>query len=148
MIEKLVDCRRCNSNACSEITYEQGENKIIYNLCFGCGFLTNSHYYAENYEQIEQNLPELYKDLRFIDGFGLAWYPSLTTLPDKSMIFAEGRTVGDWSWSAVKAKKIPKKDIPKFKGETHMVDMKTKKEFPQNGFMDALEYINYFNNQK
>jgi hypothetical protein len=50
------------------------------------------------------------------------------------MVFAEGKTKDDWKWSAVKAKK-------------GKADMKTKKEFDEHDFMEALDYINYFDQQ-
>ena len=53
-------------------------------------------------------------------------------LDDKSMIFAEGTSVEDWQWSAVQSK-------------DNKLDMTTKKEYPEREFMDALEYIGYFN---
>jgi hypothetical protein len=52
-------------------------------------------------------------------------------LEDKSMVFAEGSSVENWKWSAVQAKE-------------GKADMSTKKEYEQNEFMDALEYIGYF----
>jgi hypothetical protein len=53
-------------------------------------------------------------------------------LDDKSMVFAEGTSVNDWKWSAVQAK-------------DGKADMTTKKEYEINEFMDALEYVGYFN---
>jgi hypothetical protein len=53
-------------------------------------------------------------------------------LEDKSMVFAEGTSIADWKWSAVQAKN----------GKT---DMTTKKEFIERDFMEALDYIGYFN---
>jgi hypothetical protein len=53
-------------------------------------------------------------------------------LDDKSMVFAEGTSIENWVWSAVQSKE-------------GKADMTTKKEYPQSEFMDALEYIGYFN---
>jgi len=53
-------------------------------------------------------------------------------LENKAMVFAEGKTIEDWKWSAVQSKE----------GKP---DMSTKKEFAEREFMDALEYIGYFN---
>jgi len=48
------------------------------------------------------------------------------------MVFAEGTSVEDWNWSAVQSKE-------------DKADMTTRKEYSQSEFMDALEYIGYFN---
>jgi hypothetical protein len=48
------------------------------------------------------------------------------------MIFAEGNSVDSWVWSAVKSKE----------GKP---DMNSKKEFTEKDFMEALDYIGYFN---
>jgi hypothetical protein len=53
-------------------------------------------------------------------------------LDDKSMTFPEGTNPNDWKWSAVQSK-------------DNKADMTTKKEYEINEFMDALEYIGYFN---
>jgi hypothetical protein len=50
------------------------------------------------------------------------------------MVFAEGTSTTDWKWSAVKSKD----------GKT---DMTTKKEFEERDFMEALDYVGYFNQQ-
>jgi hypothetical protein len=77
-------------------------------------------------------IPELYKALKFKDTKGYTWYPNSIMLEDKSMVFAEGTSIADWKWSAVQAKN----------GKT---DMTTKKEFIERDFMEALDYIGYFN---
>ncbi len=48
------------------------------------------------------------------------------------MVFAEGRSTEDWKWSAVQAKE----------GKP---DMTTKQEFEERDFMEALDYVGYFN---
>ena len=53
-------------------------------------------------------------------------------LEDKSMVFAEGTSVEDWKWSAVQSK-------------DGKADMTTKQEFAERDFMEALDYIGYFN---
>jgi hypothetical protein len=75
--------------------------------------------------------PEMTR-LRYQDTDGKYWYPNSVMLEDKSMVFAEGTSVDDWKWSAVQSKE-------------GKADMTTKKEYEINEFMDALEYIGYFN---
>jgi hypothetical protein len=128
MTEKLIDCPRCESNACSEMS----NDKITIWLCMGCGFTSNTTITADNVEQMEATLPELYKALRFKDTDGKYWYPNSVMLDDKAMVFAEGTSVNDWKWSAVQSK-------------DGKADMTTKQEFAEREFMDALEYIGYFN---
>ena len=128
MTEKLIDCTRCGSNACSEIS----NGKVTIWICMGCGFTSNNTISDVNLEQMETTLPELYKALRYQDANGKYWYPNSVMLEDKSMVFAEGTSVDDWKWSAVQSK-------------DGKADMTTKKEYEINEFMDALEYIGYFN---
>jgi hypothetical protein len=83
-------------------------------------------------EQYKETLPELYKDLEFKDENKLHWYPTSVVMDDKSMIFAEGTSLENWQWSAVQAK-------------DGKPDMTTKKEFSERDFMEALDYVGYFN---
>lgn len=131
MTEKLITCPRCGSNACSEVSDVAYGDFTIWN-CFGCGFTTNSTMTEENTEQAESIMPELFKALKFKDENGKYWYPIVVTLDDKSMVFAEGVSVEDWKWSAVQSK-------------DGKADMTTKQEFAERDFMEALDYIGYFN---
>jgi hypothetical protein len=128
MTEKLIDCPRCESNACSEMT----DGKVSIWICMGCGFTANTTITDLNIEQMEVTLPELYKALKFKDQDGKYWYPNSVMLENKSMVFAEGISIEDWKWSAVQSK-------------DGKADMSTKQEFLEREFMDALEYIGYFN---
>jgi hypothetical protein len=128
MKESLIVCPRCESNACSEVS---NEKLTVWN-CFGCGFTTNSTLTDDNVEYVEETLPELFKALRFKDNNGKHWYPTVIMLEDKSMVFAEGITEKEWKWSAVQSKE-------------GKADMTTKKEFEERDFMEALDYIGYFN---
>ena len=128
MTEKITDCTRCGSNACSEIS--NGDVTIW--ICMGCGFTSNNTIKEDNVEQMEGTLPELYKALRFKDKDGKYWYPNSVVLEDKSMVFAEGTSTEDWKWSAVQSK-------------DGKADMTTKQEFEERDFMEALDYIGYFN---
>lgn len=128
MKESLITCAKCGGNACSEIT----DGRIIIWICMGCGFTSNNTITDKNVEEMEFALPELYIALRYKDGEGKYWYPNSVMLEDKSMVFAEGTSVDDWKWSAVQSR-------------DGKADMTTKKEYEQNEFMDALEYIGYFN---
>ncbi len=127
MTEKLTDCPRCTSNACSEMS----NGPVTIWICMGCGFTSNNTITSTNVEQMETTLPELYKALRYIDEDGKYWYPNSVVLEDKAMVFAEGTTSTNWKWSAVQSK-------------DGKADMTTKQEFEERDFMEALDYIGYF----
>lgn len=131
MKESLITCAKCGGNACSEIT----DGRVIIWICMGCGFTSNNTITDKNVEEMEFALPELYIALRYKDGEGKYWYPNSVMLEDKSMVFAEGTSVDDWKWSAVQAR-------------DGKADMTTKKEFDQHDFLEALDYIKYFDSIK
>ena len=131
MKESLIICPKCGGNACSEMT----NGVVTIWICMGCGFTSNNTITDKNVDEMESTLPELYKALKYKDADGKYWYPNSVMLDDKSMVFAEGTNNEDWKWSAVQAKE-------------GKADMTTKKEYEQNEFMDALEYVGYFANAK
>ena len=145
--DKLIECPRCGSDAC----YTQEINDKITNyMCYGCGFQSNSLMKSnEDFlnEQVEV-LPELYKDLIYEDSEGKSWLPSTINLPKQGMVFANGSTIKNWKWAAVKATKVLEKEKEKYpipgkegKFYKHKMDMETMKMFPEKDFMDALSYI-------
>jgi hypothetical protein len=89
----------------------------------------------DNLQEVESVVPQLYKDLKFKDEKGLYWYPNTVILEDKSMVFADGKTTEDWKWAAVQSK-------------DGKADMTTKQEYEQHDFMEALDYIGFFQKQK
>lgn len=129
MKQKSIVCPHCTSQICTEIISPDEKFKIW--NCFSCGYTSNSTLVEKHIEKVEETLPELFKDLRFIDENGFYWYPLSVMLDNKAMVFPEGKSVDDWKWSAVQSK-------------DGKVDMTTKKEFEQNQFVYALEYIDYF----
>ncbi len=141
MTEKLVNCKRCGSNACSEMS----DDKITIWVCMGCGFTTNTFMNLDNTPKSEDVMPNLYKDLKFTDDTGLNWYPNSVTLDNKSMVFADGTSVDDWKWAAVKSIEITDEEKEKFPNSTHRADMSTIQYFEEKDFMEALSYVGYFN---
>ncbi len=151
-MDNLIKCSRCGSDAC----YVQEVNENVKNqFCYGCGFQTNTlmkkgELFFE--EQIEL-LPNLHKELMGEDEDGNIWMPTTINLPEKGMVFANGSSVSTWKWGAVKA--VPVKEdekekypIPNKKGEFYKwrMDMSTLKEYEENDFMEALEFIGVFQN--
>jgi hypothetical protein len=139
--DNLTICSRCGSDACYE--HITGPEYTIY-VCYGCGFTTNTLMKTDNKfleEQIEV-LPELYKDLIYVDGEGRHWIPSTINIPTTGMVFVSGKTLENWKWTAVKAVEISEEDKDKFsKGTTHKMDMTNAKEFDKRDFMEALSYV-------
>lgn len=129
--EQLTICPRCDGNACHEASNE----KFTVWSCFGCGFTANITTVEENLENIENVMPQLYKDLKFKDDKGYYWYPSTVILEDKAMVFADGRSKEEWQWAGVQSK-------------DEKADMSTVKYFEEKDFMEALDYIGFFQKQK
>lgn len=138
--EIKTNCHRCDSDTCFKIS----NDKITIYLCFSCGFTTNTFMTKENAPKSEEVMPNLYKDLKFVDNNQLAWYPNSVTLDDKSMVFADGTGVDDWKWAAVKSIEITEEEKEKFPNSTHRADMTTIKHFEEKDFMEALSYVGYF----
>jgi hypothetical protein len=145
-MDNLIICNHCGSDAC----YVDEVNQDIKTyFCYGCGFQSNSLMKEDEtfYEEQISILPELYKDLMFKDGEKV-WFPSMINIPSKGMVFANGPSVSEWKWAAVKAvpvtaEEAEKYPIPGKKGEyyTWRMDMTTLQEFPEKEFMEALSYI-------
>lgn len=124
--DNLTDCSRCGSNAC----YFQEVNKdITISLCYGCGFQSNSIMTvgSDMFNEQLETLPELYKILMDEEENGKVWMPSFHNVEGKGMVFASGTGRDDWYWASVLY-------------VDGKADMKTKKEFVERDFMDALSY--------
>ena len=149
--DNLTICPRCGSDACYE--QELGADYKV-SQCYGCGFTTNTLMTPDSKfleEQLEV-LPELYKDLIFVDDKNYHWMPSAINNPEQGMVYADGKNKNDWQWAAVKAMKISEEDkykypIPNKKEEyyKYKMDMSTLKQFKERDFMEALDYIGAFN---
>ena len=148
MKDNLTTCPRCGSDAC----YVQEVNHEIKNyMCYGCGFITNSLMKKgeEFFETQMETLPELYKELMGEDeDTGLIWMPNTINLPNKGMVFADGKNGSNWAWAAVKAIPMPEEEQEKFKEKgknfKFKMDMENIKHYPEGDFMEALEYIGVF----
>jgi len=148
MTDNLITCEHCGSDACYVI---ENSPEIKTYSCFGCGFTTNSLMKEgeEFYTQQLETLPELYKDVMFIDKEGKIWMPTLINQPKNGMVFYNGTTKENAKWASVKAVKVEETEKEKYPikgkpGEFYewRMDMTTMKAFEMKEFMDALEYIN------
>jgi len=144
MNDEMIICPRCTSNAC----YHINNNEHHVYLCYGCGFISDSTKKrdTDTVSEFEETLPELYKALMYLDSeSNLQFYPSTINIPHKGMVFADGTSAMNWKWAAVIAIPIDKKEQSKFpKGQTHKMDMKTIQYFDEKDYMEALDYIHYF----
>ena len=149
--DNLETCLKCGGDAC--YTTELNSTAKNY-FCFGCGFTTNDLMVIGefDFDQYEETLPELYKDIKVNDGSQRVWYPITINLEDKGTVFAKGTSLMDWQWAGIKVKEVSKEEQEKFKipgldkSYKYKTDMTTLKEYSQHDFMEALEYINFFNN--
>lgn len=137
------------SNACYEQKFMQDGKEVTTWLCMGSGF-TSSTLMTEGSEAhrgLIETAPELYKDLLHIDNEKRVWAPSTVALPEKGMVFIDGKNKRDWEWAAALAIPLTEDEIKsgKFPAEqTHKMDMANVKKFGQKDFMDALETIGFF----
>ena len=153
-MDNLVICDRCGSDAC----YVQEVNDEIKNYqCYGCGFITNSLLKKDTRffdEQIEL-LPNLYKELMGEAEDGKVWMPSTVNMPTKGMVFANGKNSLEWKWAAVLAVPVKEEEREKYpnphkEGEFYewRMDMETIKEFEEKDYIEALDYIGIFTEEK
>ena len=146
-MDNLIICARCGSDAC----YVDEVNQDIKTyFCYGCGFQTNSLMKDGDvfYERQLEILPELYKDLLNKDNDGHIWMPSTVNIPTQGMIFANGSSLSDWGWAAVKAVSVLEEEKEKYpilgkEGQYYewRMDMTTLQMFPERDFIEALSYI-------
>jgi hypothetical protein len=146
-MDNLIICDRCGSDACY---VDEVNQDIKTHFCYGCGFQTNSLMKEGEtfYEEQTSLLPELYKDLFYKDEQGKIWMPSSINLPLQGMVFANGPSKEQWSWSAVKAVKVSEEEkikypIPGKEGQyyEYRMDMTSLKNFQEREYMEALSYI-------
>ena len=139
--DEIIDCPRSGGDLCYK-TEVSPEVTNYYSL--SCGFWTNSLMKVgeEFYNQQMEVLPELYKDLSWLDvKTDLIWLPHSINDPEIGMVYASGTSAEDWKWAAVKAIPLEEGETGKVKGQTHKTDMKTIAYFSERDYMDALSYI-------
>ena len=108
MNDNLVKCKKCDDEWCYE-TILPTPNPDIPNIksyhCFSCGFITNTLMNEDSdfYKEQMEVLPELYKDISYIDEDDYIWIPSTVNISDQGMVFIDGSDDENWGWSAVKA---------------------------------------------
>jgi len=139
MNDRLVVCPHCGSDAC----YEHKQQGILIWSCMNCGFTSNELMIegSELVIQTEEVMPELYKDIKFIDDKKQVWYPTVINIQDKGTVFINGTTKDNWGWAGIKAVETTDEEKEKLKGATHKSDSKTLKTFTKDQFDEACHYI-------
>ena len=146
--EEIIDCPKSGGDLCYKIQVTPDINNF---MSLSCGFYTNSLMKEgeEFYQQTIESLPELHKDLAWKDPkTDLIWLPNVINEQSKGMIFANGTSIRDWHWAAVKAIKLTEEErkkypIPGKSGEymKYRMDMKNLTPFHERDYLEALSYI-------
>jgi hypothetical protein len=139
MDDKLIICPHCGSDVC----YEHKQQGITIWSCMGCGFTSNELMIegSQLVIETEEVMPELYKDIKFIDDKKQIWYPTVINIQDKGTVFINGTDKSNWGWAGIKAIETTDEEKEKLKGATHKSDPKTLKMFDQKSFDEACAYI-------
>lgn len=142
--DQLSTCPKCSSDAC----YKLPMNETLFSYyCFGCGYQTNDLMKVEefNITDYEETLPELYKDLKYVDNESRVWYPIAINLANKGTVFVNGKSTDTAEWCAIKVRELSEEEQAQLanKDITHKSDSSTMKMFG-NDFIEALDYINFF----
>lgn len=142
--DQLTICPKCGSDAC----YKLPINETAFSYwCFGCGaHTTDLQKMGEiDLEQFESALPELYKDVKFVDEENRIWYPITINIASKGTVFLNGKSSTALDWCAIKVRELTEEERVELsnKGLTHKSDASTMKMFGSD-FIEALDYINFF----
>ena len=139
MEDRLIICNKCNSNIC----YEYKQQGILVWNCMACGFTSNELMIegSQLVQETEEVMPELYKDIRFIDNKKQIWYPIVINIENKGTIFANGTDKDNWGWAGIKSIETTDEEKEKLKGATHKSDPKTLKMFDKKSFDEACHYV-------
>ena len=142
--DEMIICPKCGCDGC----YKTPINETKFNyFCWGCGFQTNDLIKEGEFdiEAYEETLPELYKDVKYIDEEKRIWYPISINIPDKGTVFLNGKTSENTFWSSIKVICLSEeeKQQPKYKGLKYKSDPKSLKEFG-NDFIEACDSIGMF----
>jgi hypothetical protein len=147
MTDKMSICPKCGCDGCYVTPINETKNNYF---CWGCGFQTNDLMVEGefNFEEYEETIPELYKDIRYVDSKKRVWYPISINLPDKGTVFLSGKSTEEVQWSAIKVVPLTEeeKKQPKYKNLTYKSDAKSLKHFG-NDFIEACDYMGMFDKQ-
>jgi len=142
--EEIIACPKSGGDLCYKV---QINPEISSFMSLSCGFWTNSLMKEgeEFYEQQMETLPELYRELAWVDPeTNLTWVPNTINQPEIGMIFAYGPNAQSWGWAAVKSIEIPEEEQKEINGkkQTHKMDMTNMQIFHERDYLEALSYLN------
>lgn len=145
MTDELTICPKCGSDGC----YKTQINETAYSYFdWGCGYYTNDLMKVGefDFDSFEESLPELYKDVKWIDSENRVWYPAAINIPSLGTLFLNGKQKEEVSWCVIKVVPLTKKEKkePRFKGLKYKSDPSTFKNFG-NDFIEAADYLGIFN---
>jgi hypothetical protein len=140
----MIICPKCGCDGCYKTPINETKSNYF---CWGCGFQTNDLMKEGEFDftAFEETMPELYKDVKYIDEEKRIWYPISINVPDKGTVFLNGKTAENTFWSAIKVVSLSEeeKQQPKYKGLEYKSDPKSLKEFG-NDFIEACDYMGLF----
>lgn len=142
--DELIICPKCGCDGC----YKAPINEVKFSyFCWGCGYQTNDLMKEGEFDfnTFEETLPELHKDVKFVDSEKRVWYPISINIPNKGTVFLNGKSADNVFWSAIKAIELTEeeKSQPKYKNLKYKSDAKSLKNF-ENDFIEACDYIGFF----
>lgn len=150
MEQKILSPIDGNPDYCFE-SFDQATGITSY-LDYNTGYTSNSMLGvdSEYVQQAEEKQPRLVTDLRIVDELrNLVWYPSVINIPLKGMIFPISvDDKKDWQWEVLPIREVTESEkemypLPDKSGGYFktIVDIKGKKNFTKDRFMDALKEI-------
>jgi len=140
--DEIINCPKSGGDLCYKLRVT---DEITNYFSLSCGFWTNSLMTpgSDFFEEQIEMLPELYKDLSWVDEkTGLIWLPTTINEEQLGMVFANGQNSSTWNWAAVKARPLNDDELKEVEDKiTHKPDMSTMQTFAERDFMEALSYI-------
>lgn len=147
MTDKMSICPKCGCDGCYVTPINETKSNYF---CWGCGFQTNDLMVEGEFDfaQYEETMPELYKDIKYVDKQKRVWYPISINLPDKGTVFISGRSTEEVQWSAIKVVPLTEeeKKQPKYKNLKYKSDAKSLKHFGDD-FIEACDYMGMFDKE-
>lgn len=145
MTDNLSTCPKCKA---PESCYVSQLNEMAKQYsCLSCGFIASDLFMQGEYDALEyeMDMPELFKDIKYIDELGRVWYPNVINIEGKGTVFPNGGSKDNWQWSAIKSVPLTEeeKQSPRFKGKKYKSDSQTMQNFGEDYFA-ACDYIGFF----
>ena len=142
--DTLTLCPKCGSDACYVRPISETASSYF---CFGCGYQTTDLQKEGemDFGMLEETMPDLYKDCKYVDQDSRVWYPSAINLPEKGTTFLNISPDKAIEWCAIKVRPLTETEQKELsnKNINYKSDASTLKFFGDD-FIGALDYINFF----